>query len=154
MAKSFSSSKERVQGMRLALVGCIKDHLVGNVHMARYLLHHLREKDACVRRDGEGNPAMYDDHLVSALGLEPEQQEGGGGKLLPPLPETVEELLAHIARREGLHGVTSETIRDVDLETAAIKFIRMFRSGRLGHHLLDSISTNTSGENGNDDFAK
>jgi len=151
MAKNFSSSKERVQGMRLALVGCIKDHLVGNVHMARYLLHHLRSSEAYERRDHGENEAMYA-QLVAALGLhgeaeeakENQQERGGGDRHAPPLPGNVEELLAHIARRDGLQGVTSETIRDVDLETAAIKFIRMFRTGKLGHHLLDSISTNSS----------
>eukprot|EP00466_Bigelowiella_natans_P015927 jgi/Bigna1/127543/aug1.4_g2251 len=84
MAKNFSSSKERVQGMRLALVGCIKDHLVGNVHMARYLLHHLRSSEAYERRDHGENEAMYA-QLVAALGLHGEaeeakenQQERGG----------------------------------------------------------------------------
>ncbi|NXF22892.1 MTG1 GTPase, partial [Rhodinocichla rosea] len=104
-------------GMKLALCGAIRDHLVGEDVMADYLLYTLNKQQQFryVQRYGLGQPC---DH--------------------------VEPLLKHVALSQGrtqkvkvLTGTGNVNMMMLNYPAAAYKFLRDFRAGRLGRVTLD-----------------
>ncbi|NWH92809.1 MTG1 GTPase, partial [Aegithalos caudatus] len=104
-------------GMKLALCGAIRDHLVGEDIMADYLLYTLNKQQqfGYVRRYGLGQPC---DHI--------------------------EVLLKHLALSQGrtqrvkvLTGTGNVNMMMLNYPAAAYEFLRDFRAGRLGRVTLD-----------------
>ncbi|NWR21838.1 MTG1 GTPase, partial [Emberiza fucata] len=104
-------------GMKLALCGAIRDHLVGEDVMADYLLYALNKQQQFryVQRYGLGQPC---DHI--------------------------EPLLKHVALSQGrtqkvkvLTGTGNVNMMMLNYPAAAYEFLRDFRAGRLGRVTLD-----------------
>ncbi|XP_053839810.1 mitochondrial ribosome-associated GTPase 1 isoform X1 [Vidua macroura] len=104
-------------GMKLALCGAIRDHLVGEDVMADYLLYTLNKQQQFryVQRYGLGQPC---DHI--------------------------EPLLKHVALSQGrtqkvkvLTGTGNVNMMMLNYPAAAYEFLRDFRAGRLGRVTLD-----------------
>ncbi|NWY19148.1 MTG1 GTPase, partial [Aphelocoma coerulescens] len=104
-------------GMKLALCGAIRDHLVGEDVMADYLLYTLNKQQqfGYVQRYGLGQAC---DH--------------------------VEPLLKHVALTQGrtqkvkvLTGTGNVNMMMLNYPAAAYEFLRDFRAGRLGRVTLD-----------------
>ncbi|NXX58982.1 MTG1 GTPase, partial [Scopus umbretta] len=104
-------------GMKLALCGAIRDHLVGEDIMADYLLYTLnkRQQFGYVRRYGL---AEASDHI--------------------------EHVLKHVALAQGrtqkvkvLTGTGNVNVTMLNYPAAAYKFLRDFRAGHLGRVTLD-----------------
>ncbi|NWT91817.1 MTG1 GTPase, partial [Urocynchramus pylzowi] len=104
-------------GLKLALCGAIRDHLVGEDIMADYLLYTLNKQQqfGYVQRYGLGRPC---DHI--------------------------EALLKHVALRQGrtqkvkvLTGTGNVNMMMLNYPAAAYEFLRDFRAGRLGRVTLD-----------------
>ncbi|NXA62474.1 MTG1 GTPase, partial [Mohoua ochrocephala] len=104
-------------GMKLALCGAIRDHLVGEDVMADYLLYTLNKQQqfGYVRRYGLGQAC---DHI--------------------------EPLLKHVALAQGrtqkvkvLTGTGNVNMTMLNYPAAAYEFLRDFRAGRLGRVTLD-----------------
>ncbi|NWZ12930.1 MTG1 GTPase, partial [Agelaius phoeniceus] len=104
-------------GMKLALCGAIRDHLVGEDIMADYLLYTLNKQQQFryVQRYGLGQPC---DHI--------------------------EPLLKHVALSQGrtqkvkvLTGTGNVNMMMLNYPAAAYEFLRDFRAGRLGRVTLD-----------------
>ncbi|NXR69331.1 MTG1 GTPase, partial [Rhadina sibilatrix] len=104
-------------GMKLALCGAVRDHLVGEDVMADYLLYTLNKQQqfGYVQRYGLGQPC---DHI--------------------------EPLLKHLALTQGrtqrvkvLTGTGNVNMMMLNYPAAAYEFLRDFRAGRLGRVTLD-----------------
>ncbi|NXC63565.1 MTG1 GTPase, partial [Aleadryas rufinucha] len=104
-------------GMKLALCGAIRDHLVGEDVMADYLLYTLNKQQqfGYVQRYGLGQAC---DHI--------------------------ESLLKHVALTQGytqkvkvLTGTGNVNMMMLNYPAAAYEFLRDFRAGRLGRVTLD-----------------
>ncbi|NWS82926.1 MTG1 GTPase, partial [Toxostoma redivivum] len=104
-------------GMKLALCGAIRDHLVGEDVMADYLLYTLNKQQqfGYVQRYGLGQPC---DHI--------------------------EPLLKHMALAQGrtqkvkvLTGTGNVNMMMLNYPAAAYEFLRDFRAGHLGRVTLD-----------------
>ncbi|KAF2985442.1 hypothetical protein EK904_005899, partial [Melospiza melodia maxima] len=104
-------------GMKLALCGAIRDHLVGEDVMADYLLYTLNKQQQFryVQHYGLGQPC---DHI--------------------------EPLLKHVALSQGrtqkvkvLTGTGNVNMMMLNYPAAAYEFLRDFRAGRLGRVTLD-----------------
>ncbi|NXS91181.1 MTG1 GTPase, partial [Jacana jacana] len=104
-------------GMKLALCGAIRDHLVGEDVMADYLLYTLnkRQKFGYVQRYG-----------------------------LPGACDAIEPVLRSVALARGrtqkvkvLTGTGNVNVMTLDYPAAAYEFLRDFRAGRLGRVTLD-----------------
>ncbi|NXY08527.1 MTG1 GTPase, partial [Pteruthius melanotis] len=104
-------------GMKLALCGAIRDHLVGEDVMADYLLYSLNKQQqfGYVQRYGLGQAC---DHI--------------------------EPLLKHMALTQGrtqkvkvLTGTGNVNMMMLNYSAAAYEFLRDFRAGRLGRVTLD-----------------
>ncbi|NWI73570.1 MTG1 GTPase, partial [Dryoscopus gambensis] len=104
-------------GMKLALCGAIRDHLVGEDVMADYLLYTLNKQQQFryVQRYGLGQAC---DHI--------------------------EPLLKHVALTQGrtqkvkvLTGTGNVNMMMLNYPAAACEFLRDFRAGRLGRVTLD-----------------
>ncbi|NXR30026.1 MTG1 GTPase, partial [Zosterops hypoxanthus] len=104
-------------GMKLALCGAIRDHLVGEDVMADYLLYTLNKQQqfGYVQRYRLGQPC---DHI--------------------------EALLKHVALTQGrtqrvkvLTGTGNVNMTMLNYPAAAYEFLRDFRAGRLGRVTLD-----------------
>ncbi|NXB73175.1 MTG1 GTPase, partial [Donacobius atricapilla] len=104
-------------GMKLALCGAIRDHLVGEDIMADYLLYTLNKQQqfGYVQHYGLGQPC---DHI--------------------------EALLRHVALTQGrtqkvkvLTGTGNVNMMMLNYPAAAYKFLQDFRAGRLGRVTLD-----------------
>ncbi|NXQ30147.1 MTG1 GTPase, partial [Alaudala cheleensis] len=104
-------------GMKLALCGAIRDHLVGEDVMADYLLYTLNKQQqfGYVQRYRLGQPC---DHI--------------------------EPLLKHVALSQGrtqkvkvLTGTGNVNMMMLNYPAAAYEFLRDFRAGRLGRVTLD-----------------
>ncbi|NWW45818.1 MTG1 GTPase, partial [Pedionomus torquatus] len=104
-------------GMKLALCGAIRDHLVGEDVMADYLLYTLNKQQqfGYVRRYG-----------------------------LPEACDTIEPVLRSVALARGrtqkvkvLTGTDNVNVTALDSSAAAYEFLRDFRAGRLGRVTLD-----------------
>ncbi|XP_014166421.1 peroxisomal N(1)-acetyl-spermine/spermidine oxidase-like, partial [Geospiza fortis] len=104
-------------GMKLALCGAIRDHLVGEDVMADYLLYTLNKQQQFryVQCYGLGQPC---DHI--------------------------EPLLKHVALSQGrtqkvkvLTGTGNVNMMMLNYPAAAYEFLRDFRAGRLGRVTLD-----------------
>ncbi|NXQ58541.1 MTG1 GTPase, partial [Anthoscopus minutus] len=104
-------------GMKLALCGAIRDHLVGEDVMADYLLYALNKQQqfGYVQHYGLGQPC---DHI--------------------------ESLLKHVALAQGrtqkvkvLTGTGNVNMMMLNYPAAAYEFLRDFRAGRLGRVTLD-----------------
>ncbi|KAM9273621.1 mitochondrial ribosome-associated GTPase 1 [Morus bassanus] len=104
-------------GMKLALCGAIRDHLVGEDIMADYLLYALNKQQefGYVRRYG-----------------------------LPEACDNIEPVLRHVALTQGrtqkvkvLTGTGNVNVTMLNYPAAAYEFLRDFRAGRLGRVTLD-----------------
>ncbi|NXY80488.1 MTG1 GTPase, partial [Glareola pratincola] len=104
-------------GMKLALCGAIRDHLVGEDIMADYLLYALNKQQqfGYVQRYG----------LAEAC-------------------DAIEPVLRHVALARGrtqkvkvLTGTGNVNVTTLDYPAAAYEFLRDFRAGRLGRVTLD-----------------
>ncbi|NWI29510.1 MTG1 GTPase, partial [Sula dactylatra] len=104
-------------GMKLALCGAIRDHLVGEDIMADYLLYALNKQQefGYVRRYG-----------------------------LPEACDNIESVLRHVALAQGrtqkvkvLTGTGNVNVTMLNYPAAAYEFLRDFRAGRLGRVTLD-----------------
>ncbi|XP_037997167.1 mitochondrial ribosome-associated GTPase 1 isoform X2 [Motacilla alba alba] len=104
-------------GMKLALCGAIRDHLVGEDVMADYLLYTLNKQQQFryVQRYGLGQPC-----------------------------DRIEPLLKHVALSQGrtqkvkvLTGTGNVNMMMLNYPAAAYEFLRDFRAGRLGRVTLD-----------------
>ncbi|EDX13984.1 mitochondrial ribosome-associated GTPase 1 [Drosophila simulans] len=112
------SIKDDEMGMKLALVGCLPDHIVGEDLIADYLLYWLNTH------------RKYD--YVEML------------KLSSGPSDDISAVLAEYAHREELFHKVKQYDGRVEVMTnllaAARKFIHFFRSGQLGHINLDEPS--------------
>jgi len=112
------SIKDDEMGMKLALVGCLPDHIVGEDLIADYLLYWLNSH----RR--------YD--YVEKL------------KLSSGPSDNISAVLAEYSHREELFHKVKQYDGRVEVMTnllaAARKFIHFFRSGQLGYINLDEPS--------------
>lgn len=112
------SIKDDEMGMKLALVGCLPDHIVGEDLIADYLLYWLNSH------------RKYD--YVEML------------KLSSGPSDDISAVLAEYAHREELFHKVKQYDGRVEVMTnllaAARKFIHFFRSGQLGHMNLDEPS--------------
>ncbi|NXC82288.1 MTG1 GTPase, partial [Cercotrichas coryphoeus] len=104
-------------GMKLALCGAIRDHLVGEDIMADYLLYTLNKQQqfGYVQHYGLGQPC-----------------------------DRIEPLLKHVALTQGrtqkvkvLTGTGNVNMMMLNYPAAAYEFLRDFRAGRLGRVTLD-----------------
>ncbi|NXD99695.1 MTG1 GTPase, partial [Chaetorhynchus papuensis] len=104
-------------GMKLALCGAIRDHLVGEDIMADYLLYTLNKQQqfGYVQRYGLGQAC-----------------------------DRIEPLLKHVALTQGrtqkvkvLTGTGNVNMMMLNYPAAAYEFLRDFRAGRLGRVTLD-----------------
>ncbi|NXD44228.1 MTG1 GTPase, partial [Copsychus sechellarum] len=104
-------------GMKLALCGAIRDHLVGEDVMADYLLYTLNKQQqfGYVQHYGLGQPC-----------------------------DCIEPLLKHVALTQGrtqkvkvLTGTGDVNMMMLNYPAAAYEFLRDFRAGRLGRVTLD-----------------
>ncbi|EDV54092.1 mitochondrial ribosome-associated GTPase 1 [Drosophila erecta] len=109
------SIKDDEMGMKLALVGCLPDHIVGEDLIADYLLYWLNSH------------RKYE--YVEKL------------KLSSGPSDNISAVLAEYAHREELFHKVKQYDGRVEVMTnllaAARKFIHFFRSGQLGHINLD-----------------
>eukprot|EP00470_Lotharella_oceanica_P009692 CAMPEP_0170199250 /NCGR_PEP_ID=MMETSP0040_2-20121228/69234_1 /TAXON_ID=641309 /ORGANISM="Lotharella oceanica, Strain CCMP622" /LENGTH=187 /DNA_ID=CAMNT_0010449349 /DNA_START=629 /DNA_END=1189 /DNA_ORIENTATION=- len=122
MAKRFVTAEERVHGFRLAVSGCIRDHVIGNPGLAAFLLLHLRLKER--KTDG-------DSKFLESLGIS-------------EYPEDIEDLLALMARRESNAQTTADSIDENQREKYALQLLSMFRKGSLGPMLLDDLQESSA----------
>ncbi|NWU54631.1 MTG1 GTPase, partial [Dromas ardeola] len=104
-------------GMKLALCGAIRDHLVGEDIMADYLLYALNKQQQF------GYVQRY--RLAEAC-------------------DAIEPVLRHVALARGrtqkvkvLTGTGNVNVTTLDYSAAAYEFLRDFRAGRLGRVTLD-----------------
>eukprot|EP01134_Creolimax_fragrantissima_P001852 CFRG1852T1 len=98
-------------GMKLALVGCLRDTEVGEFHIAEYLLH-------CLNKN---NLLTY----VEQFGLD------------EPIPsKNIMLFLEHVGRHAG--RIQKGNV--VDTLSAASLFIGLYRKGKLGLFCLDDVS--------------
>uniref|UniRef100_A0A8D0H0H2 Mitochondrial GTPase 1 n=1 Tax=Sphenodon punctatus TaxID=8508 RepID=A0A8D0H0H2_SPHPU len=104
-------------GLKLALCGAIRDHLVGEEMIADYLLYTLNRQQQFSYVERYGLPEPCDD---------------------------VESVLKHIALQLGktqrikvLTGTGDVTVTAPSYSVAAYEFIRTFRKGALGKVMLD-----------------
>ncbi|RLU15060.1 hypothetical protein DMN91_012947 [Ooceraea biroi] len=113
-------------GLKLALVGCMQDHVVGSHTLADYLLFWLN-----------GNERF---EYVDKLGLQEPNDD-------------VMQLLVYIAAKLGrtvkLKGYDGRVNVQPDLQFAADYFVSLFRKGELGSYCLDadSLETNLTSQN-------
>lgn len=102
------------QGMKLALVSCLQDHLVGETMIADYLLYWLNKNEefGYVEKIGVNEPT-----------------------------DEIAQVLITIAKTENLFqrikNFDGGIIVRPNLEAASTRFIRLFRSGDLGSFNLD-----------------
>ena len=101
-------------GMKLAAVGCLQDHLVGEEHIADFLLYWLNKH----RRF----------EYVKELGL-------------PEITDNILEVLTFIASKLGktrrIKNYDGKLVIHPDYLSAAQHFIKVFRTGQMGPVCLD-----------------
>ena len=102
-------------GMRLALCSCVPDHLVGEENMADYLLYWLNKRKNFSYVDVFGLDEPVDNVLVFLTKIALKDK-----KMLRVKDQA-----------------TNQMVMRPDLHAAALVVLRAFRSGQLGHVLLD-----------------
>lgn len=108
--------KDVETGLKLALCGCLQDHLVGNDVIADYLLYWL-------------NKHRRFDYL-DLFGLtEP----------CDSIMDVLTQGATHMQRFKKLKQFDGSVVQKPDMEYAAITFIKAFRQGEFGKTLLDKI---------------
>ncbi|XP_015593637.1 mitochondrial GTPase 1 [Cephus cinctus] len=101
-------------GLKLALVGCLQDHLVGEETIADYLLFWLNKHERF--------------EYVKVLGL-PEPKDN--------ILEVLSMIAAKLGRAKKIKNFDGKYVMKLDLVSAAEYFIRLFRTGQFGHFCLD-----------------
>ncbi|NXF66482.1 MTG1 GTPase, partial [Ciccaba nigrolineata] len=104
-------------GMKLALCGAIRDHLVGEDIMADYLLYTLNKWQQFGYTQRYGLAAPCDD--------------------IEPVLKQVALTLGRTQKVKVLTGTGNVNVTMLDYPAAACKFLRDFRAGRLGRVTLD-----------------
>ncbi|KGL76563.1 Mitochondrial ribosome-associated GTPase 1, partial [Tinamus guttatus] len=104
-------------GMKLALCGAIRDHLVGEDVMADYLLYTLNRQRqfSYVQRYRLPEPCDDIEHVLKRVAL----------------------ALGRTHKVKVLTGTGNVNVTMLDYSTAAYELIRAFRAGRLGRVTLD-----------------
>lgn len=108
--------KDVESGLKLALCGCLQDHLVGNDVIADYLLYWLNKNSKYEYMEMFGLKEPSDDILT-----------------------VLTEGAIHMGRFKKLKNYDGRIVEKPDLETAAITFIKNFRQGQFGKTCLDSL---------------
>lgn len=108
--------KDVEAGLRLALCGCLQDHLVGNDVIADYLLYWLNKNSKFEYMEMFGLKEPSDDILT-----------------------VLTDGAIHMGRYKKLKNYDGRIVEKPDLETAAITFIKNFRQGHFGKTCLDSL---------------
>eukprot|EP01095_Lingulamoeba_sp_RSL-Kostka_P001030 TRINITY_DN11423_c0_g1_i1.p1 TRINITY_DN11423_c0_g1~~TRINITY_DN11423_c0_g1_i1.p1 ORF type:complete len:406 (+),score=93.17 TRINITY_DN11423_c0_g1_i1:127-1344(+) len=103
------SEEERSQGLKLTLVGCFKDSLIGETVIADFLLFTLNKLN------------LLD--YIKVLKLTEQVND-------------INILLKHIATKV-INSKTSNN--QPDLQKSSLYFIKLFREGKLGKYLLDEL---------------
>lgn len=114
MAKSFPTAEARESGLRLAIAGCIKDHLIGVEDLVTVLLSDLNQPE---------NQHEY----TRALSLDAPAYN-------------LEELYRAVVQAEGLARGGAAVTND-DRNRIATRVLQMFRKGQLGTVVLDALDT-------------
>ncbi|KAM9188527.1 mitochondrial ribosome-associated GTPase 1 [Mergus octosetaceus] len=104
-------------GMKLALCGAIRDHLVGEDIMADYLLYTLNRQQQFGYVQHYGLPEASDDigHVLKHVAL----------------------ILGKTQKVKVLTGTGNVSVTMLNYSAAAYEFLRAFRAGRLGRVTLD-----------------
>uniref|UniRef100_A0A8C3C7X1 Mitochondrial GTPase 1 n=1 Tax=Cairina moschata TaxID=8855 RepID=A0A8C3C7X1_CAIMO len=104
-------------GMKLALCGAIRDHLVGEDIMADYLLYTLNRQQQFGYVQHYGLPEASDDigHVLKHVAL----------------------ILGKTQKVKVLTGTGNVNVTMLNYSAAAYEFLRAFRAGRLGRVMLD-----------------
>ncbi|NWZ29722.1 MTG1 GTPase, partial [Asarcornis scutulata] len=104
-------------GMKLALCGAIRDHLVGEDIMADYLLYTLNRQQQFGYVQHYGLPEASDDigHVLKHVAL----------------------ILGKTQKVKVLTGTGNVNVTMLNYSAAAYEFLRAFRAGRLGRVTLD-----------------
>lgn len=108
--------KDVESGLRLALCGCLQDHLVGNDVIADYLLYWLNKNNRFQYMELLGLKEPCDDILT-----------------------VLTEGAIHLGRFKRFKNYDGGIVERPDIEQAAIAFIKNFRQGHFGKTCLDSL---------------
>lgn len=104
-------------GLKLALVGCMQDHIVGSHVLASYLLFWLNRHERFEYVEKLGLPEPNDDVIHVLI-----------------------YIAAKFKRTIRIKGYDGQTDVKPDLKYAADYFVSLFRKGELGHYCLDADS--------------
>lgn len=108
--------KDVESGLRLALCGCLQDHLVGNDVIADYLLFWLNKNSKF--------------EYMELLGLKEPCDD---------ITKVLTDGAIHMNRFRKYKDYNGNIVQKPDLEQAAIAFIKSFRQGQFGKTCLDSL---------------
>lgn len=108
--------KDIESGLRLALCGCLQDHLVGNDVIADYLLYWMNKNSRFQYMEMFGLREPCDD-----------------------IQTVLTEGAIHMGRTKRLKNYDGRIVEKPDVETAAITFIKAFRRGDFGKTCLDDL---------------
>lgn len=106
--------KDAISGLKLALVGCLQDHLVGPQVIADYLLFWLNKNGRF--------------EYVRKLGLDRPSDD---------ILEVLTVSAVRMGRSKSLRRFDGKMITRPDFNYAAEQFLRVFRTGELGRVCLD-----------------
>eukprot|EP00485_Elphidium_margaritaceum_P000778 CAMPEP_0202688852 /NCGR_PEP_ID=MMETSP1385-20130828/4257_1 /ASSEMBLY_ACC=CAM_ASM_000861 /TAXON_ID=933848 /ORGANISM="Elphidium margaritaceum" /LENGTH=369 /DNA_ID=CAMNT_0049343903 /DNA_START=29 /DNA_END=1138 /DNA_ORIENTATION=+ len=123
-ALHIKSDRDIDMGMKLALCGCLKDNVVGILEIADYLLWWLNNKTS-----DQNAVAKY----MAFCGVKEKF-------------ENIESLMYHLGKRMNLFyqrydratNISFES-QEIDIHSAAQKFVDQYRLGLLDKHFLDDI---------------
>ena len=108
--------KDIESGLRLALCGCLQDHLVGNQMIADYLLFWMNKNSKFQYMEMFGLDEACDDILT-----------------------VLTKGAIHLGRFKKFKNYEGRIEEKPDIETAAILFLKAFRQGAFGKTCLDSL---------------
>lgn len=108
--------KDVESGLRLALCGCLQDHLVGNDVIADYLLFWMNKNSKFQYMELLGLKEPCDDILT-----------------------VLTDGAIHLGRYKKFKNYDGRIVEKPDIEMAAITFIKSFRQGLFGKTCLDSL---------------
>lgn len=108
--------KDVESGLKLALCGCLQDHLVGNDVIADYLLFLMNRQENFLYMDVLGLKEPCDDIL-----------------------KVLQDGATHLQRFKKLRTYEGSIVQNPDIEYAAICLIKAFRQGKFGKTVLDSF---------------
>ncbi|XP_063973921.1 mitochondrial GTPase 1 [Diachasmimorpha longicaudata] len=115
--------KNAISGLKLALVGCLQDHLVGPQVIADYLLFWLNKNGRFEYVEKLGLRAPTDDIL-----------------------EVLTISAVKMGRSKRIKSLEGQWITRPDFNYAAEHFLRLFRTGELGGVCLDTDTSEVVGE--------